>query len=407
MFWVLMGYMIIEYVRPQFFVPAIGIIRPGLIFGSVLFVFSVTVGLKTITSNKIARLIVAFSALVVLWVPFAVNNFHAFNTAKGMILHTFALVVPILTLVRTPQLLRRLAGFFVSVTTYVALFAMTHGGRGPGSFISDENDAALFILTGLPFAFYLTASPRISRFGSIMLYAAFGIMTIGVVATSSRGGFIGLAAVVGCLIWFSEKRVKAIVALVMLGVAVLPFVPEEYYAEVQSITDDTDGTRLDRFHSWEMGWYMYIDNPVVGIGPANYPWRVNEWEAKVPMDDRISRRGHGGRVAHSLYFTLLPELGTVGTVLYVWLLFLTVRACTGIRKIPSDPEDDVTEYKLYAKALLTAIAGFLISGTFISVLYYPELWFLAAMAAVLSHVCANSTGRAADVAEAAKPSLGR
>ena len=51
-------------------------------------------------------------------------------------------------------------------------------------------------------------------------------------------------------------------------------------AEFETIDDPNDSTRRDRIDSWSLGWEMFLDNPVFGVGVANYGWRVAEYQMK-------------------------------------------------------------------------------------------------------------------------------
>jgi len=378
MTWILAAYLIIEYVRPQYFIPALGAFRPGLIIGTVLIVFSLTRGIDTIRSNRVVQLLIAFTVLVIVWVPFATNNFFAFNVARGMALHTFASVIPLITLIKNRRLLELLMSFWVGVIVYIAVFSMTHLGTGPGSFVADENDVALFLVTGLPFAYYAAQRNSLSKIQKLCMYAACAIIVLGIVATNSRGGFVGLAAVVAGLIWFSSYRIRSVLVILTLALCTIPFVPDTYVDEIRSISNTQDGSRLDRYHTWQMAWLMFKDNPVLGVGPGNYPWRVHDYERQTPVEDLLSLRGHGGRAAHSLYLTLLPELGLVGTLFFVSIVFLIISKC---RKIGKESSDQFLQ--LQSRAVLVGTGGFLVCGVFLSVLYYPQIWFLAALATIL------------------------
>ena len=64
----------------------------------------------------------------------------------------------------------------------------------------------------------------------------------------------------------------------------------------------------------EIRLVLFFDNPVMGVGQGNYPWHVGEIEEE--MGVQWQTRSLSGRAAHSLYFTLLPELGLIGTLIY-------------------------------------------------------------------------------------------
>ena len=133
---------------------------------------------------------------------------------------------------------------------------------------------------------------------------------------------------------------------------------------------------------------MFYDNPVFGVGPGNYPWRVPEYEPR----DRQRERGHGGKPAHSLYFTLLPELGMLGTVCFILMVvtpFKKFRRVFGKKNANKVVDanclnDDLKQLQLNYKAVYGVLFGFLFSGIFLSVLYYPHFWLICALLTVLS-----------------------
>lgn len=382
--WVFMAYLVIEYVRPQYFVPALGVVRPGLIVGLILLGVSLTKGIDVIKRSRIVQLCVAFTLFTVAWVPFAVNNYWAFNTAEGMVLHIFATAIPLIVLADSKKTLTLIVKFWVGVSVYIALFAMTHAGHGPGSFVTDENDAALFLLTGLPFAYFIAQESGLTALKKWLLYAAVGVIVMGIIATQSRGGFVGLVAVICGLIWYSRRRLRSILVIGLLAAVILPFVPQSYVAQIVSINNTHDPTRLSREHLWRVAWVMFKANPILGVGPGNYPWRVPEYEKYV--HDSMSYKSHGGRVAHSLYFTLLPELGLLGVALYFPIVYVAVRICRRFTR-----REDEDEYpRLLARAIIIAIGGYLVSGAFLAVLYYPELWLLAAFAVVVGNLSSST-----------------
>ena len=109
------------------------------------------------------------------------------------------------------------------------------------------------------------------------------------------------------------------------------------------------------------------------------------WEPR-----RYERRLRVGREAHSLYFTLIPEFGAVGTILYIWMVLSSLKNLRFIRKKmrehhqqsegdPYFPE----RIRYLTLALEGSLVGFLVSGVFISVLYYPHFWIWMALVVAL------------------------
>ena len=178
----------------------------------------------------------------------------------------------------------------------------------------------------------------------------------------------------------------------MAGALLLPFVPASYTKDMKTMTDPNDPTRVERIYSWNRGMDMFWANPVLGVGINNYPNRVSEFEntAKA-LKERQVRHTLAYRAAHSLYFTLLPEMGVVGTLVYVvllttalWRSWVTVR-----RPLPDAPGDD---RRTWAYFVGSALVAFSVSGTFISVLIYPYFWMLASFAIFLSPLVVMRNG---------------
>jgi hypothetical protein len=134
--------------------------------------------------------------------------------------------------------------------------------------------------------------------------------------TASRGGFLGLLAV-GSFCWFySPRKVWSLVLLTGVLLLVLVAAPQEYWDRMRTITDDStmeSGTAGQRMFTWGIGWEMFLANPVFGVGQGNFPWTIGEY-----LGGRTwQTKSLAGRQAHSLYFTLLPELGLSGGI-YFW-----------------------------------------------------------------------------------------
>jgi O-antigen ligase len=180
---------------------------------------------------------------------------------------------------------------------------------------------------------------------------------------------------------------------VVAGAAVMSALPTGYVEDMSSISDEGDGTRRERIYSWGIGWRMFLDNPVLGVGPGNYAWSVAHYEMQMTPEERKGHKSVAGRVSHSLYFTLIPELGTVGVLLYGGMIYSTVSRLRRIyrrpatRAGPQNRRNDVTA--LMAKAALVSLVAYLSAGAFITVLYYPHFWFYLGFALAVINVAAR------------------
>ncbi len=399
-FYVIAAYLFFEFVRPQDLYGFLGIFKiPMLLILSMLFLF--VKGDKSFFKDKMSKLLFMFLVAIVFSMIKAINHYSVYKSFETIAIFLFAFCYPFVQYINTKEKVFALFRIWVYINIIFGLVVISNGGVGSGSFNHDENDAAMILNMGIPFAFYLAFSKMIGKKTKIIFLAGAVVMTIAMIATASRGGFLGFIAIAGFVWYQSEKRVQyavyGAVAGLLLSGAVLQMLPEEYVADMQTISDDGDATRNERIYSWDIGWQMFIRNPLLGVGANNYQWLVPHYAHYSSMYTPEGK-SLGGRKSHSLYFTLIPELGLFGIIVYFWLIKLIYSRCIELKKGQVDDgleDDEKYEYALLGKACLCSMITFLVTGTFITVLYYPPFWFLCAFVIAIY--------RTAQPAEESKP----
>jgi O-antigen ligase len=380
-------YLVFEYLRPQDLAPGLGALRLPLIVILVL-AFLILPGMLRSLHLSQARAFTAMLVLMGLHIPLAVNNYWAlqyFLVTGNMLIAFLAITQVVTTIAR----LRHLVKAWLLIHLALALYGITHAGTGPGAFLGDENDFALVMNMFLPFPLFLLLAAT-SRHRRSTLWAALCLGLGAVFASLSRGGFLGLLAVGAYSFWRSRRKTVVAVALLASALVAAMVAPPRYLDEMATILDEVggtvpDGTGLQRQYSWRVGMRMFLANPVFGVGQGNFPWRFAEYEG----DDRFLTRSLAGRAAHSLYLTVLPELGLVGTLIFLSLilaLFRDLRAARAALRAPGGDPGDAGYLQAVTLAVEAALVGYLVSGLFISVFYYPPFWILVAVAAATRRV---------------------
>ena len=99
-------------------------------------------------------------------------------------------------------------------------------------------------------------------------------------------------------------------------------------------------------------------------------------------EDPFYGRSVAGRVAHSIYFTLLPELGLIGLFIFSGIVYYNFKDLKKIKSL-KDNKKSVNKsnniedkYYFMAVALEGSLISYLVSGIFISILYYPNFWII-------------------------------
>jgi probable O-glycosylation ligase (exosortase A-associated) len=394
-FFALLAYAAVEFVRPQDVYPLFGVVRPALLLAAVLtFYWLRTWGIRALAGDRLLVRFLLFSCLAIAWIPFAVNNYWALQASKTLVMLLLASSVP-LGLMLIPY--KRRSQFFtlwIAAHVYLAFYSVTHEGRGPGSFVRDENDLALALCMGLTYPYFLAQQKGIKPVLRALYYGAVLVMLVGIVWTGSRGGFVGLVCVAAYMFWLSRNKIRNLIVLLTLGLVTFQFVPQSYVERMQTITDAQDGSRNERILHWRIGWEMFLDNPIVGVGPQNYPYHAGRYQVNLPGYETGDKM-LGGRAAHSLWFVLFPEFGIVGTFLFLSIivaLMRRLRSCESkLETLAQSGDTEAQRDVLLAKAMRASIIAYLTAGTFISVLYHPHVAYLIGFVLALGRAAEQKT----------------
>lgn len=393
-FRLLIFYIFIEFIRPQDTLHFLGTIRlPGFV-ALTLFLcwfWNQKQKLNSVFSHQLLKLNAIFLFLIGFSVVYSVNTYwptERFKQCTGM---TLALVMPMLLIIDDKQKLLALLRAWVLIHLLLAIQVIRNGGRGPGGFLGDENDVALALVMALPYAVYLFAYEPNKKWKVICAVTAL-VQVLAIAYSFSRGGFLGLLCVLLMLFVFSEKKFKyaslAAAFILVFGSIFISFLPDSYFNEMETSTDYQSGTGHHRMVSWDIGLEMFYDNPLWGVGADNYPWNVERYQDKSTMWNQSPMRSFAGRQAHSLYFTLIPEFGLIGSTVYISMFVIMFRRLLAVmRRYKNDTSK--SEYVFAAKAIIVSMVGYLTAGAFISVLYYPHFWYFLALTLVVLKLVNN------------------
>lgn len=365
-FGLLLLYMVVEYGRPQDLVPPLRSVPVGVLVALPLLG---VLGRSLSRLEPLERIFLPYAALATVmaaWVPFAYNNFWAFQTFKTIVLYGIVLLA-FVAFVTSSSRMRGVVRLWVALLALQGVHGLLAAGRGTGAYFGDENDYAMAMNLGLALVvFGFRAERGVAARGA---FAAAGLLFVtGVVVSASRGGLVGLAATAGTVLVFSRHRLRYALLAAAAAAFLASMAPSSYWDEMATIFDTGTATRVERFRHWTIATEMFADQPLVGVGPGNAPWRAAEYEV---FDTRVER-SLAGRALHSAWFTLVAELGLVGVGLYGWIVVLALRSGFRARRIGGPAAAS------WASAFLTGSAAWATCGVFLSTLYYPHPYYLLA-----------------------------
>jgi O-antigen ligase len=164
----------------------------------------------------------------------------------------------------------------------------------------------------------------------VMPVLAFGVMSLAMIMSWSRGGWVGLVAAL--LVVTAARSRTALVTAALIGLIVaylllaggarylpptlvqrvadfLPFVGGVDVASLE--VTDANWAVIERMAHWQAAIGMFADHPWLGVGIGNYPvaypqYAVGRW--RDPL-------GH----AHNYYLNIAAEAGSIGLGAYVLL----------------------------------------------------------------------------------------
>ncbi len=393
-FWAINLYLLLEYVRPQSSYPAFDILpwdKVALIIALVSYLSEPRVAT---VRNGADKLMILFLFAVLSSSVLATHPSIAYaHLMSGFI--DWLVIYFLITRIVVSE--RRFFIFFLAFLVYNFKMSL-HGFRswaerdfaweswgvtGAPGFFQNSGEFGIELCIFLPLSYYFIAAlwpywGKIKR----LFFLLFPLTAIGsILATSSRGAVLGSGAAVLFIVMQSRRyRVRAL--LVAAGVLAISYVviPPQFMARFGR--SGTDKTSIERLVRWKDGISMYEKHPYFGIGYFN-------WDRY--YEDHYSTIRGGFGLPHNIFIQAGAELGTFGLAAFIMLIIGAFVNNYKVRKLVSKSENPF----LYstAQGLDAAMIGLLVSGSFITVLYYPYFWidlsFVVALRAVAEHAARN------------------
>lgn len=400
-FYLLVIFLFFEYGRPQSFYPIIGALHPGVILHLLLFLCLLLevklFNLKNIPTKYFLGLILLMS----LHVPIAVNNYWAYRIWRAMVLY-FIVYLSVINFVDSFPKIEKYIDMWIIINIFCAIVGIKNGGKVPNSgFMGDENDFALVMNMAIPFAYFMFLETNSIKKKSLYLVAV-GIFITANIASLSRGGFVGLIPVILYCWYKTPRKILSTIIVALMVTTILLAASPKYWDEVRSIKEQNiqTGTGEGRWYAWKITWRIFLDHPIIGVGQGNGPIFMGRYQSS---EDLLHRPPIWGRAIHSLYFTLISELGLVGTLLFIAMLYYSHRDLKQILKLEKEllqkkTEENLVDFEgdLFINQLRKlrfiifgmngALIGFSISAIFLSVFYYPHFWLLIAIIVAINNI---------------------
>jgi hypothetical protein len=262
----------------------------------------------------------------------------------------------------------------IVVSCFTGFISIQEGGMiWKHPFLQDENQISAYMTMMIPVTIFYSFFTQ-NIFYKVMCYIAVMIQLSEVVVSVSRGGFVALVAITGCMLIFSKHKILFITIILIGFIGVIQFAPPLFFSEVSTLEQGTDeGTAGARVEYWRRATVMFMENPFLGKGIAQF----SVLSHKYVLPGKKIHPTNDFLVAHSNWFQVLSELGAVGVILYFIIfyqyfkvVFLVARKykLIGMLRL-GQPEYDF--YHNITIGLAIGMVGFMVAGTFINILLFP------------------------------------
>lgn len=257
--------------------------------------------------------------------------------------------------------------------------------------IGEQNRYAQIMLMLVPLGLMIGwAEPR-RRLRAFAFGAAF-LSLMGAVLTFSRGAIVGFAIVIVVMAILRYIRVGQLLAIVLAGVIVVAAVPQlsarlSTLEGVLGVTSDdaasaADNSLQSRATENIAAALVYLDHPVIGVGPSQFSAYYRAYAAEVGVSVRAA-----DREAHNLYLGIAAELGTIGLAAFLLLVGSTLVELARARRRWLRRRPDLANL---ATGFSLLVVTYLATGLFLHLSYARYFWLAMALAAAAATVLRSS-----------------
>lgn len=183
------------------------------------------------------------------------------------------------------------------------------------------------------------------------------VMTLALVMTLSRGGWLGFAFAAFIFIILIEKRL--LLTLIPISIGAVYLLPQTIINRILSIGNLSDSSNAYRIKIWEITLDIIRDHWIAGVGFGHLPFKQT-FETYI----RTMPTFH----AHNTYLETAAEIGIPGLIAF--LLFLFILFKYGVIRLVKNEDRYI---RIMSAGAISGLAGVLAHGAVENVLYLPKI----------------------------------
>jgi O-antigen ligase len=335
------------------------------------------------------KMLAVITLLGVAFIPIAASPGDSIDLLTDTFLKVVVIFIVMINLLDSRERLRLILKLVVIAGTALAALAILSYVQGRFTIVTKGDEGAVVALritgavggifgnpndlaTSLDLLIPVAAAFGLMRRGitRAAYFACAGLLAIGVMVTFSRGGFLGLVAAALWMMWKAGRRNRGltIAAFIALLTVFMFIMPAGYSTRITSIFDsssDPTGSSQARRDLLERAKDVASNHLIFGVGMGNYTiYSLHEQRA------------------HNSFLEISAELGVIGLIAYLIMIFAPLRSLRRIERetIPprktsalAEPDDGRREIYYLSAAFQSCIVAYIVCSCFGSIQY---LWFL-------------------------------
>ncbi|CDI01111.1 membrane hypothetical protein [Candidatus Competibacter denitrificans Run_A_D11] len=236
-------------------------------------------------------------------------------------------------------------------------------------FVGDNNMLGLVCCIIVAVLMGLRGTLPKNKWIMLLFYIFIMFILLCIIYTKSRGALLALSITFISMAFLSGKLIRSLFFLVVIiasGYFLIPSNNFDRLSTLDNLKDDTSA--VGRFENWELSWQEALRYPFFGVGPENH----------IIYNKSISTSVQT-RVAHSVYFQVLGELGFVGLGLYLWFMGLglwTLFRTWRFMIFVAIDNPDLTWVRDVALWMICGYMGYILGAGFLNTFYIEFPWYV-------------------------------
>lgn len=203
-----------------------------------------------------------------------------------------------------------------------------------------------------------------------------------ILAANSRGAVLGAIAAMAWLVMVGRSKFVAAAGMALVAMIGWFVAPPEFFARFGSMGQDN--TSLTRLTYWRDGLDMIRHHPILGVGYENWiPYYVDHYKG---LEGYYST----AQLCHNILIQATSELGIAGLAAFLAMVLTTFVLNARSRRLAHQVGD--VFLGSMGHGLDAAMIGFLVSGQFVTVLYYPYFWVAMSLTVMLYTAARETAG---------------